>query len=294
MCSFATIKERSGKCLRREIIIIYKTHPLHIVLQWRWFLHLHHMSPFSAGMYLKSAEKESLNGREIGRTDCNKELYLSLYCFITLMNSYELLLCKRSLQAEGIVHEVISGLCQPSLFTVSLWGIGLESESSAGSYLLKMAAVVNYSPPWWVNLLHRLPHFNMEFQVVSSDFRPEDSEYQKVRWITSLSQCIIPFIMQHHLIIPPTSTCPHCNVWTAALLQPQSCGSPACIDQWSVCEGERKKCPWSRHWHSTCSIIQSTSHLAGALVRWGGALQYLLLNVIDHISPLVSSLGVGI
>uniref|UniRef100_A0A3B5LAA2 Protein tweety homolog n=1 Tax=Xiphophorus couchianus TaxID=32473 RepID=A0A3B5LAA2_9TELE len=42
-----------------------------------------------------------------------------------------------------------------------------------------MAAVVNYSPPWWVNLLHRLPHFNLEFQMVSSDFRPEDSEYQK-------------------------------------------------------------------------------------------------------------------
>uniref|UniRef100_A0A8C5D3X7 Protein tweety homolog n=1 Tax=Gouania willdenowi TaxID=441366 RepID=A0A8C5D3X7_GOUWI len=42
-----------------------------------------------------------------------------------------------------------------------------------------MAAVVNYSPPWWVNLLHRLPHFNLEFQPVSSDFRPEDSEYQK-------------------------------------------------------------------------------------------------------------------
>ncbi|XP_032384702.1 protein tweety homolog 3 isoform X2 [Etheostoma spectabile] len=42
-----------------------------------------------------------------------------------------------------------------------------------------MAAVVNYSPPWWVNLLHRLPHFNIEFQLVSSDFRPEDSEYQK-------------------------------------------------------------------------------------------------------------------
>ncbi|XP_077379796.1 protein tweety homolog 3 isoform X3 [Festucalex cinctus] len=42
-----------------------------------------------------------------------------------------------------------------------------------------MAAVVNYSPPWWVNLLHRLPHFNLDFQVVSSDFRPEDPEYQK-------------------------------------------------------------------------------------------------------------------
>ncbi|XP_061626269.1 protein tweety homolog 3-like isoform X2 [Phyllopteryx taeniolatus] len=42
-----------------------------------------------------------------------------------------------------------------------------------------MAAVVNYSPPWWVNLLHRLPHFNLDFQMVSSDFRPEDPEYQK-------------------------------------------------------------------------------------------------------------------
>uniref|UniRef100_A0A8K9UYG2 Protein tweety homolog n=1 Tax=Oncorhynchus mykiss TaxID=8022 RepID=A0A8K9UYG2_ONCMY len=42
-----------------------------------------------------------------------------------------------------------------------------------------MAAVVNYSPPWWVNLLHRLPHFNLQFETVSSDFRPEDSEYQK-------------------------------------------------------------------------------------------------------------------
>lgn len=43
-----------------------------------------------------------------------------------------------------------------------------------------MAAVVNYSPPWWVNLFHRLPHFNLQFQQTSSDFRPEDSEYQKV------------------------------------------------------------------------------------------------------------------
>ncbi|XP_018596145.2 protein tweety homolog 3-like [Scleropages formosus] len=42
-----------------------------------------------------------------------------------------------------------------------------------------MAAVVNYSPPWWVNLLHRLPHFNLHFEQVSSDFRPGDSEYQK-------------------------------------------------------------------------------------------------------------------
>uniref|UniRef100_A0A674A994 Protein tweety homolog n=1 Tax=Salmo trutta TaxID=8032 RepID=A0A674A994_SALTR len=42
-----------------------------------------------------------------------------------------------------------------------------------------MAAVVNYSPPWWVNLLHRLPHFNLQLEQTSSDFRPEDSSYQQ-------------------------------------------------------------------------------------------------------------------
>lgn len=75
----------------------------------------------------------------------------------------------------------------------------------------KMAAVVNYSPPWWVNLLHRLPHFNLEFQIVSSDFRPEDSEYQKVRRapeegiITSHSECVM---VGHHLMAP-SAACPH-------------------------------------------------------------------------------------
>ncbi|XP_059203287.1 protein tweety homolog 3 isoform X3 [Centropristis striata] len=42
-----------------------------------------------------------------------------------------------------------------------------------------MAAVVNYSPPWWVNILHRLPHFNFKFEQTSSDFRPEDWTYQQ-------------------------------------------------------------------------------------------------------------------
>ncbi|XP_041133859.1 protein tweety homolog 3-like isoform X1 [Polyodon spathula] len=42
-----------------------------------------------------------------------------------------------------------------------------------------MAAVVSYSPPWWVNLLHRLPHFNFQFEQISGEFRPEDSEYQE-------------------------------------------------------------------------------------------------------------------
>ncbi|KAM9393137.1 protein tweety homolog 3 isoform 1-T2 [Pholidichthys leucotaenia] len=42
-----------------------------------------------------------------------------------------------------------------------------------------MAAVVSYTPPWWVNLLHRLPHFNFNFEQTSSDFRPEDWTYQQ-------------------------------------------------------------------------------------------------------------------
>uniref|UniRef100_A0A3Q1CID9 Protein tweety homolog n=1 Tax=Amphiprion ocellaris TaxID=80972 RepID=A0A3Q1CID9_AMPOC len=42
-----------------------------------------------------------------------------------------------------------------------------------------MAAVVSYTPPWWVNLLHRLPHFNLKFEQTSSDFRPEDWTYQQ-------------------------------------------------------------------------------------------------------------------
>uniref|UniRef100_A0A671TUK5 Protein tweety homolog n=1 Tax=Sparus aurata TaxID=8175 RepID=A0A671TUK5_SPAAU len=42
-----------------------------------------------------------------------------------------------------------------------------------------MAAVVSYSPPWWVNLLHRLPHFNLQFEQTSSDFQPEDWTYQQ-------------------------------------------------------------------------------------------------------------------
>lgn len=43
-----------------------------------------------------------------------------------------------------------------------------------------MATVVSYTPPWWVNLLHRLPHFNLQFEQTSSDFRPEDWTYQQV------------------------------------------------------------------------------------------------------------------
>ncbi|KAM4531112.1 protein tweety homolog 3 isoform 2-T2 [Odontesthes bonariensis] len=42
-----------------------------------------------------------------------------------------------------------------------------------------MAAVVSYSPPWWVNLLHRLPHFNFKLEQTSSDFQPEDWTYQQ-------------------------------------------------------------------------------------------------------------------
>lgn len=49
------------------------------------------------------------------------------------------------------------------------------------TFLLAMASVVSYSPPWWVNLLHRLPHFNLRFEQTSSDFQPEDWTYQQVK-----------------------------------------------------------------------------------------------------------------
>nr|XP_033770403.1 protein tweety homolog 3 [Geotrypetes seraphini] len=42
-----------------------------------------------------------------------------------------------------------------------------------------MASLVNYSPPWWVKLLHRLPHVNLKWEPVGSEFRPEDTDYQQ-------------------------------------------------------------------------------------------------------------------
>ncbi|KAM9784894.1 protein tweety homolog 3 isoform 1-T2 [Syngnathus typhle] len=42
-----------------------------------------------------------------------------------------------------------------------------------------MATVVGYTPPWWVNLLHRLPHFNFNFEQTSSDFQPWNPKYQE-------------------------------------------------------------------------------------------------------------------
>ncbi|KAJ3601400.1 hypothetical protein NHX12_032369 [Muraenolepis orangiensis] len=42
-----------------------------------------------------------------------------------------------------------------------------------------MASAVSYSPPWWVDVLHRLPHFNRRFEQTSSDFRPADPTYQE-------------------------------------------------------------------------------------------------------------------
>uniref|UniRef100_A0A3B3YPE3 Uncharacterized protein n=1 Tax=Poecilia mexicana TaxID=48701 RepID=A0A3B3YPE3_9TELE len=54
-----------------------------------------------------------------------------------------------------------------------------------------MAAVVSYSPPWWVNLLHRLPHFDLKFQQTSSDFQPEDWTYQQVKSLFTHSPHLI-------------------------------------------------------------------------------------------------------
>uniref|UniRef100_A0A9L0JM60 Protein tweety homolog n=1 Tax=Equus asinus TaxID=9793 RepID=A0A9L0JM60_EQUAS len=40
-------------------------------------------------------------------------------------------------------------------------------------------AGVSYAAPWWVNLLHRLPHFDLHWETTSSQFRPEDTDYQQ-------------------------------------------------------------------------------------------------------------------
>ncbi|XP_029432406.1 protein tweety homolog 3 isoform X1 [Rhinatrema bivittatum] len=42
-----------------------------------------------------------------------------------------------------------------------------------------MASAVNYSPPWWASLLHRLPHVNLKWEQVSGEFRPQDADYQQ-------------------------------------------------------------------------------------------------------------------
>lgn len=41
-------------------------------------------------------------------------------------------------------------------------------------------AGVSYAAPWWVSLLHRLPHFDLRWEATSSRFRPEDTDYQQV------------------------------------------------------------------------------------------------------------------
>lgn len=43
-------------------------------------------------------------------------------------------------------------------------------------------AGVSYTAPWWVTLLHRLPHLNLRWEITSSQFRPEDTDYQQVTW----------------------------------------------------------------------------------------------------------------
>ncbi|XP_064152037.1 protein tweety homolog 3 isoform X3 [Loxodonta africana] len=40
-------------------------------------------------------------------------------------------------------------------------------------------AGVSYAAPWWVSLLHRLPHFDLQWEATSSRFRPEDTDYQQ-------------------------------------------------------------------------------------------------------------------
>lgn len=53
------------------------------------------------------------------------------------------------------------------------WPAG-RGEAGAGM------AGVSYSPPWWVSLLHRLPHLSLRWELTAADFRPHDAEYQQV------------------------------------------------------------------------------------------------------------------
>ncbi|KAJ7401947.1 Protein tweety 1-A [Pitangus sulphuratus] len=51
-------------------------------------------------------------------------------------------------------------------------------------------AGVSYSPPWWVSLLHRLPHLSLRWELTAADFRPHEAEYQQV----SLAQIVCIFV----------------------------------------------------------------------------------------------------
>lgn len=91
------------------------------------------------------------------------------------------------------LHNCISNVlyCQTGYSRTSWFGLrslcscilGCFACLPSGSHwrLLAMAAVVSYTPPWWVHMLHRLPHFNLQFEQTSSDFRPEDWTYQQVK-----------------------------------------------------------------------------------------------------------------
>lgn len=52
--------------------------------------------------------------------------------------------------------------------------LGVNEAGEAGM------AGVSYSPPWWVSLLHRLPHLSLRWELTAADFRPDDAEYQQV------------------------------------------------------------------------------------------------------------------
>lgn len=60
-------------------------------------------------------------------------------------------------------------------------------------------AGVSYTAPWWVNLLHRLPHLNLHWETTSSQFRPEDTDYQQVTRVSdrgSGPRVTAPFLLE--------------------------------------------------------------------------------------------------
>lgn len=112
----------------------------------------------------------------------NLMLYLA-YASFPILASHCFYLCLSFRMQTDFMSGFLCLFTVSSILTVACLGSGSHW------HLLAMAAVVSYSPPWWVNLLHRLPHFNFRFEQTSSDFQPDDWTYQQV--ITYWFLCLL-------------------------------------------------------------------------------------------------------
>ena len=106
---------------------------------------------------------------------------------------------------------------------------------------LVMAAVVSYSPPWWVKLLHRLPHFNLRFEQTSGDFQPDDWTYQQVSWPhRPVLDAAVPQAACRH---PPT----HCYCFELLFVSLSvSPSTSSCRVWWWWCGCHDQFSPWGQ------------------------------------------------